>query len=391
MNKRILHNEVQEFIQDNLRSDLTKLILKGSPFEDVSIQEIAEQIQSKQKSEKKLPSWFRTEDIYFPPKLNLEQTSSEVTAKYKASLLNGRNLLDMTGGFGVDVAAFSKVFNSIVHCEKNAELSKIVKHNFEKLNISNVQCISADAIEYINESKLHFDSIYVDPSRRNDHKGKVFILEDCEPNIPKHLEQLLRYSDKILIKASPILDITSALNELNFVKEIYIVAVSNEVKELLFLIEKGYSESIQVSTINFEKKGDQHFSFQLGQKVHSDYSLPLSYLYEPNSAILKSGGFHQLSEGLKISKLQEHSHLYTSNEIMDFPGRSFKILQYLPYDKKKIKKVFSEKKANITTRNFPKSVDQIRKELKLKDGGSFYLFFTKDLNQKFTCLICQKI
>lgn len=390
MNKRILHKEVQDFIQQNLKSNITQLVLKGSPFEGISIQELAGQIVSKQKSEKKIPTWFKTDNIYYPPKLNLEQTSSEVTANYKAGLVEGENLLDMTGGFGIDSFAFSKKIKKVLHCEINEELSKIAQHNFKQLDQSNIECVEASAIEYLSKSEKTFDCIYVDPSRRHDKKGKVFLFEDCEPNIPRNIDMLFQVADQVLIKTSPILDISSVINELKFVKDIHIVAVDNEVKELLYFLQKDYTDQIEIKSINIDKKGHKLFSFIYKSKSNSTYSEALKYLYEPNSAILKSGGFHEISNQLKVHKLHLHSHLYTSNELIDFPGRKFEIIDVIPYDKKKVKKAFKEKKANITTRNFPKSVDQIRKDLKLKDGGHYYLFFTKDSNEKFICIICIK-
>lgn len=390
MNERILHKDVQDFIQQNLKSDLTKLILKGSPFEDITIQELANQITVKKKSEKKLPSWFQTVDIYYPPKLNLEQTSSEATAKYKANLLKGKNLIDLTGGFGVDCVAFSKRFEQVTHCELNTELSEIAAHNFTQLQATNIRTIQGDGIDHLTKSSEEFDCIYVDPSRRSDVKGKVFLLEDCEPNIPLHLNSLLEKVDTILVKVSPILDISSALEELNHVKEVHIVALNNEVKELLFLIERYYDGSVQIKTINLSKTEDQIFDFTLGLETQSTYDQPKTYLYEPNAAIMKSGGFHQIASAFPVSKLHQHSHLYTSEELIDFPGRSFVIKEVLAYDKKKIKKLLSSSKANVTTRNFPKSVEQIRKELKIKDGGMDYLFFTTNINDKLICIHCVK-
>ena len=175
MNTALLHKDVQDFINQNLSSDLTKLILKGSPFHNVSIQEIAIQIAAKKKSQKKLPSWFQTTNIYYPPKLNLEQTSSELTANYKAKLMQGTSIIDITGGFGVDAFAFSKNFQKVVHCEINKELSQIASHNFKQLNASNITTLCNDGVQYLNHSKDPFDGIYIDPSRRQEHKGRVFL------------------------------------------------------------------------------------------------------------------------------------------------------------------------------------------------------------------------
>jgi hypothetical protein len=390
LNLAILRPETQQFITDHLKSNITKLILKGSPFDDITVPELANQIVAKQKSKQKLSSWFTTQNIYYPEKISIEQTSSEITANYKATLVKGTSIIDITGGFGVDCFYFSKHFNDVTHCEINEELSTIVKHNYQQLKKENIATFSGDGIEFIKSSKDNFDCIYIDPSRRNDLKGKVFLLNDCLPNVPENIDLLFSKTNQILIKNSPILDITSTINELKFVKEIHIVATNNEVKELLFLLEKGYENSIKIKTVNIGKNDIQTFNFTYKEEITSNNSEPLTYLYEPNAAILKSGGFHEISEQLNLFKLHQHSHLYTSNEIINFPGRVFKIAQILNYDKKKIKKLITDNKANITTRNFPKTVAQIRKETNLKDGGNSYLFFTTDFQNKLICLSCLK-
>jgi len=391
LNTAILHPKVQHFITENLNSNITKLILYGSPFSDVSVQELANQIISKQKSKHKLSSWFNNKNIYYPPKVNIEQTSSEITANYKSTLIKGDTIIDITGGFGVDCYYFANYFKEAVHCEINDDLSTIVNYNYKQLMVHNIVTFSGNGIEYLRNSKKIFDCIYIDPSRRNDKKGKVFLLKDCLPNVPQNIAFLFTKANHILIKNSPILDITSTINELTFVKEIHVVAHQNEVKELLFLLEKEYNKPIKIKTINISKKATQTFNFNYKEEIISQYSKPLTYLYEPNSAILKSGGFHQVSQQLKIFKIQQHSHLYTSEEIIDFPGRIFKIDRIIPYHKKKVKSFLKESKANITIRNFPKTVDQIRKETKIKEGGDSYLFFTKLENNELVVLFCKKI
>ena len=391
MNERILQQDIQEHINNHLKSDIHKLILKGVPFEGVTVQEVANQLICKQKSEKKLPSWFDAKNVYYPPKVSIEQTSSETAAKYKASLVSGKRLIDLTGGFGVDSFYFSSTFNTVVHCEIDANLSKIAAHNFKQLNKTNITCLAENGIEYLKKSSNSFDVIYVDPSRRIDSKGKVFLLKDCEPNIPKYIDLLFNKTKTILIKNSPILDITSAINELKFVKEIHVVAINNDVKELLYILEKGYSKEILIKTINFTKNNAQKFYFNYHKKPVSSYHEPLEYLYEPNAAILKSGAFHEISTQLNIFKLHQHSHLYTSKKRIEFPGREFKIIAVQPYDKKQILKLLPNKKANITVRNFHKTVAQIRKELKIKDGGDSFLFFTTNIHNKFICMYCKKL
>ncbi len=391
MNKSILHTTIQQYINDNLTADISKILFKGTPFLDVSSQEIVEQIIAKNKCATKLPTWFNTPNIYYPNKLNIEQTSSEITANHKANLISGKSLIDITGGFGVDAFAFSKKMKQVYHCEINENLSKIVTHNYKQLYIKNIKTIACDGIKYLQKDNTKFDWIYIDPSRRNDYKGKVFLLKYCLPNVPENIDFLFEKCDNILLKNSPILDLTSAIKELKFVKEIHIVAVQNEVKELLFILEKDYINSIQIKTVNFNKNNTQLFDFKLNKTTVATFSLPKKHVYEPNSAILKSGGFNQISHQLNIDKLHQHSHLYTSDQLINFPGRRFEIKHIISFDKKLLKKLIPTKKANITTRNFPQTVAQIRKKTGLRDGGNQYLFFTTDCNNKHLVLICEKI
>ncbi len=393
MNKYILNTDVQSFINNNLKSNIDKLLFKGSPFKQVTIQQLANQIIAKQKSEKKLSTWFNTNTIYYPAKLSIEQTSSEITAEYKSSIVKGKTIIDITGGFGVDSFYFSKKINKVIHCEINEELSKIVNHNYIQLGVNNVHTIHSDGIEYLKETSEKIDCIYIDPSRRNDVKGKVFLLKDCLPNVPDNLDFLFSKSDIILIKNSPILDISATINELKFVKEIHIIGVKNEVKELLFLLEKNFNKNIEIKTHNILKnKNKQVFNFSFNSSNEVVFNLPLNFLYEPNSAVLKSGGFNQISSYYKLDKLHQHSHLYTSEILKEnFPGRTFLIEKFFKYNKKRIRKEILEEQANITIRNFPKTVAQLRKETKLKDGGDIYLFFTTNFNNESIVIKCKKI
>ena len=391
MNYSILNTDIQKFINNNLSSDITSLLLKGTDFASAETKEIIEQIEAKKRCEKKLPTWFNTENICYPNKLNIEQTSSEATAKYKSELINGESIIDLTGGFGVDCFYFSKHFKTVEHCEINESLSKIVHHNYKQLHIENIKTINADGIDYLRNSTKKCDWIYIDPSRRHDSKGKVFFLNDCLPNVPEHIDLLFRHSNNILIKTSPLLDISVGIGELKHVKTVHVIAVNNEVKELLWILEKDYNGSISVETVNLKKKQNGHFNFLLDdeKEVESEYRAPLTYLYEPNSAILKAGGFHSVSNQLSVYKLSKHAHLYTSDELLDFPGRTFKIEKTIPYNKKEINALGNDK-ANITTRNFPESVQNIRKKLKIKDGGEIYLFFTTTIDNDKCIIIAKK-
>ncbi len=391
MNLSILNTDIQEFINTHLNSSVTALVLKGTPFPTVDTKELIEQIEAKSRCEKKLPTWFNTKNIYYPNKLNIEQTSSEITAKYKSCLISGESIIDLTGGFGVDCYFFSKVFKTVVHCEINESLSEIVNHNYAQLHVNNIETINNDGIAFLNSSTKTFDWIYIDPSRRHDSKGKVFFLNDCLPNVPAHLDLLFKHSKNILIKTSPLLDLSVGCNELKHVRTIYVVAVNNEVKELLWTLEFGFEGDLFIQTINIKNQGEDQFNFSMEDEksMESEYSEPQTYVYEPNSAILKAGGFNAIANQLNVYKLHKHSHLYTNNTLIDFPGRRFEVLNVLPYNKKALKNL-NLAKGNISTRNFPETVEQLRKKLKIKDGGNHYLFFTTDLHDNKIVLITTK-
>ncbi|MBU2996706.1 class I SAM-dependent methyltransferase [Cellulophaga baltica] len=392
MNKNILKTGVQYFISKKWNTDIMSILLKKPIFDGVSQKELVEQLEAKKKCHTKLPTWFNTANIYYPNKLNIEQTSSEITATYKANLVNGKSLIDLTGGFGIDSYFFSKKCDQIHHCEIDKNLSEIGAYNYEILGVNNTTFNSENGLDFLQKNNQKFDWIYIDPSRRNDAKEKVFFMADCLPNVPDNLDFLFSKSNNLLIKTSPLLDFSVGIKEFENVKEIHVVALQNDVKELLWILEKNYTDAITIKTINFAKTGKQIFKFNLDKekKVVNKFSDPLSYIYEPNSAILKSGAFKTIGNSFELKKLHEHSHLYTSEKLINFPGRRFKILNTIPYSKKEIKKL-KISKANITTRNFADSVATIRKKYKIKDGGNQYLFFTTNSENNYIVLDCEKI
>lgn len=387
----LLNPQIQNYILEKNNSDVSKLAFQNNPFPEIDFKIVLNQIECRTKSKDKLPTWFSAKNIIYPSKISVEQTSSETTAKYKSEIVSGESLIDLSGGFGVDDYYFSKKIHQVIHCEINADLSKIVAHNMEQLSVSNVTCIEGDSKETLLNLNKKFDWIYVDPSRRNDLKGKVFMLKDCLPNVPDEQEFYYNFSDNILIKTAPILDITSGISELKNVKTIHIVAVENEVKELLWEIEKHYNDAISIKTINFNKEKIDGFEFKFNSEAFSKYSLPKKYLYEPNSAIMKSGGFTEIGNYYSLDKLHQHSHLYTSDDLIEFPGRVFEIDKIISYSKSDLKLYLENTKANITTRNFVDTVEIIRKKWKIKDGGNNYCFFTTDKNDNKIVLICTKI
>ncbi|UCE93122.1 MAG: class I SAM-dependent methyltransferase [Flavobacteriaceae bacterium] len=391
MNTHLLHTDVQLFINQNLNSDLAKLVLRGSPFPHIPIQQLVEQIKSKSKVKGKLPTWYESDQIVYPNSLHLEQSSSEITAEYKAGLTEGNRIIDLTGGYGIDSFFFATRFNEVVHCEINTELSEIAAYNFKVLGVDHITCVPRDGIKYLLKTAEKFDWIYMDPSRRDDFKGKVFRLEDCIPNVIEHLDSLLQFSDKIMIKLSPLLDISATIRSLNFVKEVHTVSVRNEMKELIVIIQKNYQEQIKLVATDFSNGIETIFRSTFPSTSKATYSPPEKYLYEPNSAILKAGLFNEVSHHLNVHKLHINSHLYTLNELIEFPGRRFLIKEVFKYNKKEVRKRFGTQKANITTRNFKESVAEIRKKTGIKEGGEDYLFFTRDLHDSAIVIHCRKV
>lgn len=386
----LLHPDIQRFIVSSSGKDTTALALMKNPFPDADWKEILNQIAARSKAAAKLPTWYKTPGIIWPSKISVEQTSSEITAGYKSNLVSGNSLIDLTGGFGVDDFYFARRMQSVTHCEISADLSAIARHNFERLEANNIECLAGNGIEILQTTESKFDWIYIDPSRRHDAKGKVFMLGDCLPDVPGHLDLLFTFTDNIMIKVSPLLDITAGLSELKNVKAIHVVAVKNEVKELLWVLEKDYLGTIAVNTVDISAAGARSFSFAYGCQPNAFYAMPSGYLYEPNAAIMKSGGFDAVTARYNIAKLHRHSHLYTSENVVDdFPGRTFKIEAVLPYTKPEMKKLAA--KANITVRNFPENVESLRKKWKIADGGDQYYFFTTNMTNEKIILICAKI
>ena len=380
MNIDLLNDAVQEFLTANLKTDALSLLFKNQVFKNVTQKELTQQLIGKQKAASKLPTWFKTKGIYYPEKLNLEQTSSEATAQFKASLVSGDSMLDLTGGFGVDSFYFSKKVTQLTHIETNTELSNIAAHNFKQLEADNISCVNEEAISFLKNNNQHYDWIYLDPSRRNTKKGKVFLLEDYQPNIIELLPLLYAKTENILLKTSPLLDITLGVDTLKNVKQVYVVAVDNEVKELLWHLQKDYDKDYKTHAINIKKQTTETLTFDQNTEEHLSvaYSHPKMYLYEPNAALLKAAAFNMVANTYKLSKIAPFSHLYTSDTLVSFPGRTFVVKHCFDYHKKAMKQL-GIKKANITTRNFGLSVSEIRKIHKISDGGDLYLFLQKQL------------
>jgi hypothetical protein len=392
VNKEILNIDVQNFIWDNLNTNIPALSLKKSPFSLISAKELAEQVDSKRRCEHKLPTWFQTSGIYYPSKLAIEQASSEIAARYKANLIIGDDIIDLTGGFGVDTYFFARKAKNVTHCELNKELSEISGYNSAILGIR-IDYHQTDGIEYLRASNKNYSTLYIDPSRRVDSK-KVFLLKDCEPDIISNMPLLMTHSSYLMIKTAPLLDIQSTINELGGLSSVHIVSIKNECKELLFIINiNNFGDDPLITCALLSADQEKTYNFRLSEEKAfriKEYSEPLTYIYEPDVALLKAGCFKLITRDFRVQKIQQHTHLYTSSEFNDsFPGRKFKLKKAWNYGT--FIKEQGLKKANIICRNFPLNPENLKKKLKISDGGDEYLLFCTDRNNELMVLNCERI
>lgn len=388
---QVFSEEDKDFIQKHLTENCTNLTLKYQ--KDTHKRDLVEQIAARQKIKSKLPNWYKNFNLHFPIKISLEQCSSEATASYKAQNIGGDTLLDLTGGFGVDFSSMSKRFTQAIYVEQNAKLAEIVKSNLGFLGLENTLVCNQEADEFLNQNQKQFTWVYLDPARRDNHNQKVTLLQDCTPNIIEIQSKLFEITNNILLKCAPMLDITLAAKQLQHVKKVSIVELNGEVKELLFWIEKGFTDSYLLETVHIDSKNTSFIQFEpyLEKEIVSVIDSPKKYLYDPSAALLKSGFFKQIGSKFNLKKLHTNTHLYTSDTLnIEFTGRIFEIEHICKIESKTIKQALGSNKANINCRNVPFSVAEIQKKLSLIPGGKKFIYFTTDcLNQKIA-LICNK-
>jgi 16S rRNA G966 N2-methylase RsmD len=327
--------------------------------------------------------------------LSLEQSSSELTGRYKASLIQGKLLIDLTGGFGIDSFYFAQQFEQVHYVEQNPELTAIAAHNAAVLGATNIHFHNSLAADFLKNFTGTANCIYLDPARRGSANQKLHFLSDCEPDVLQLLPLLFRKADQILLKTSPMLDIEQARQQLGHVSTITVVAVDNECKEVLYLLTKTTPPEPDYVAVNLHAtKAEIVFKFKKSAEEAAaiTYTEPQQFIYEPNSAILKAGGFKSVAQQYHVYKLHRNSHLYTSETLVtDFPGRVFSCRAVCKYQKKAISPHLPAKKANLTARNFPEPVAAIRQKLGLPEGGDQYLFATTDVHQKPIILVCEKV
>ena len=414
-----MNEKTRLFIERNLNADIRQLALQGSKDSEVDLPLALRQIAGRQTAHRKLPSWAALDGLLFPPHLNMEQCSSEQTARYKADICRRlletlhnppstlhpspfTSLTDLTGGFGVDFSWMSEAFDEGTYVERDSELFAISSHNFGLVNfVNSVKTHNMDGIDYLHQLS-HATVIFLDPARRDDKGARTYGIADCTPNVLEIKDELLQKADIVILKLSPMLDWRKAISDLGEqnVREVHIVSVQNECKELLLVLSAMQPASPYVLfTINLLSDGtSQQFKVPSLSFLHpsltslrqSPFTLH-QHLYEPNASIMKAGCFQELAQHYSIQPLAPNSHLFVSDQyIADFPGRSFQISAISSMNKKELKTVLSDiHSANITVRNFPLSVVDLRKKLKLADGGNVYIFATTLANNQHVLIVCQ--
>lgn len=370
----LLNPDIRAFLNKHADADPKTLALKKWPDDKWPKALILDQIKARQKAAKKIPNWLNQHpDLILPPSDIIEQASSTATARYKASLASGKTFTDLTGGAGIDSWAFIHNFNHADIVEQTVEAAEILKHNFA-LTHPNTATIHTQTAETYAQIMQPADCLYIDPERRTTQRRGIYKLEECSPNVIDLLPILETKAQTIIIKTSPMLDIAKGIEALKHVTDIHVIEWNNECKELLFILKPGHTTKhpkIHAVRLNDDGTPEHKISSLDSEITASEYADPQTYLYEPSPAVQKSGLFDSLTNAYPIQKLAPSTNLFTSETpIKDFPGRSFKIINTYPPQKKAL----PFKKANLTVRNFPETTENLRKKLGLKDGGNEYLF-----------------
>ena len=392
----LINEQTRDFIRQHEQDDVRRLALQGVRDAEVDLAQALQQIAGRQTARRKLPSWAGEDRVVYPPHLNMEQCSSEQTARYKAQIVNGLSVqgryVDLTGGFGVDFYWMSQVFKERVYVEQNPDLCALAEHNFEVLGLrSTVRC--CDTTAYLAEMEPA-DVVYLDPARRDEHGGRTYGIADCSPNVLELLPQLWEKTDHVVLKLSPMLDWRKAVDDLKQVSQVHIVSVDNECKELVLVLDKQLPDHLRLCCVN----NQQVFAIDGPLPTAPTASVSAvpanpTFLYEPNASIMKAGCFDVLMQRYPVRQLAPNSHLFISDvEIRDFPGRGFHISAISSMNKRELKAILASiSSANITVRNFPLSVQQLRQKLKLKDGGDTYIFASTAADGGHQLFICRKI
>jgi len=417
----MLTEKEKKFIQAHRNDDVRELMLQGSKDPEIDLRRIAVQISGWQAASKKLPTWARTDGIVYPEHLSMEQCSSEATGRYKGRVMMRRLLAqnynkekdcplagppfkfaDLTGGFGVDTAMISEGLKETqtTFVERNPDLCELARHNLPLLGVRHleVECGESEAVL----ERLPFqDAIFLDPARRDTHGRKTVAIEDCTPDLTRLNRQLLDKARVVMAKLSPMLHLSLAVRSLKGVEEVHVVGVNGECKELLLVMSAAAMEEgrrVSVSCVNMKGENLEEFHYFLDEEdskpsEHAYTKEVGAYLYEPNACIMKAGCFKTLGAYYGLQMLGTNSHLYTSQDMTTdgFPGRIFEVQTVLPFNKNNAKRLHNTiDQANITARNFPLSVAELRKRLKIKEGGNNYIFATTLPDSSLVLILCTK-
>lgn len=390
----MLNIATRNFIREHAGDDPARLALAARRYPDVDVPAAVVQVEALQKIRTKIPSWYRF-DLTFPARLSVEQSSSEQTARFKAGMFSGGRMADLTGGMGVDAYFFAQQFRQVMYVEQNPELVALARSNFTALGADNIEVAHADAEQFLQTTTDSFDLFYLDPARRDDRLRRVFRLADCTPNVPRLLPLLLGRAPRVLIKAAPLLDLDSATEDLKTVVQIWVVAIQNEVKEVLYLLERtpARAEQVPITAVNLGADFSAFtFTRQEEQQAKPAYSPPLRYLYEPNAAILKAGAFKTFAARFGLAKLHPNTHLYTSGTLVpEVPGRVFEIAGIVRYDRKAVQALLPDGRGNVAARNFPDTAEVMRKKLGLRDGGDWYVFGLRDAEERPLVVVGRRV
>ena len=382
------------FIREHTGDDVRQLALQAARYPLVDMRVAATQIEGRRLAAAKLPAWAATDGVMYPVRLSMEQCSSEATARYKASLVGGSRLADLTGGFGIDCSSMSERFDEATYIERNEELCRIARHNFGLLGLP-IRVVNGNSAEVLPSMPVQ-DWIFLDPARRDGVGNKVVALSDCEPDVCQLEKLLLQKAVRVMVKCSPMLDISLAISQLTSVREVHVVSVGNECKELLLILGGTTGRGIEVRTVNFQGGGVQTFGYALEEEQEAGCSYTNTigrYLYEPNSSVMKAGCFRLIGKEWGVHKLHPNTHLYTSDSLMpDFPGRILEVKGMYGFSKSELKRLSSEiSKANVVVRNFPSTTKELCKRLRLDDGGECFLYATTLADGERVIVVAEKV
>ena len=389
------------YVKQNLGEDAMRLRLKKSPSVDFPLDLAITQIEARSRRlEKKIPHWYSHERVVFPSLLSTEQCSSQETASYKQRLVYGRSLCDLTGGLGVDTYFMSQGVDEALYIEQNNLYCLCARHNFEQLDARHIEVYNGDCNRFLSQSDRSFDTLFIDPARRGKSQERLFALADCEPNVLAMMPVLLKRCKRLIIKLSPMVDISMLRQEIGRPCLLYVVSLHNECKEILAVIDTDATANqcnqydVVCAVIGKEGVKELHFNYAEEAETYCPMADAVgTHLYEPDTALLKAGMFRSLCHIYNVQKLHKISHLYTSHQpIDDFAGRAFNVVEVLPFSSSLCKSFSKQYSAcNITTRNFPLSAVELRKKLRVRDGGDTYLFATTTADNSHVLIVCNKI